>query len=199
MLMSQNELLEFFSVLNRDYIGPLLAVILLGTGLFYTFRLHFVQRHFFRAFRLLFRGGAGKASRKEGMSPFQALATSIASQVGTGNIVGVATALMAGDPGAIFWLWGSTLVGMPTNFAEAVLGQLYKSEIFHCHLPLLLCFQHHRGVVLLCRAERALPFRRTAGVALPLRGGSRHTGRFGGAGQLGLGAGRYVQLLPYYS
>lgn len=126
--MNQNEILEFFSVLNRDYIGPLLAIILLGTGLFYTFRLSFVQRYFFRAFRLLFRGSAGKASRKEGMSPFQALATSIASQVGTGNIVGVATALMAGGPGAIFWLWISTLVGMPTNFAEAILGQLYKSE-----------------------------------------------------------------------
>jgi AGCS family alanine or glycine:cation symporter len=126
--MTQDGLLEFFSVLNRDYIGPLLAVILLGTGLFFTFQLRFVQRHFFQAFKHLFSGNNGKASKKDGMSPFQALTTAVASQVGTGNIVGVSTALMAGGPGAIFWLWISTIVGMSTNYAEAVLGQLYKSE-----------------------------------------------------------------------
>ena len=62
------------------------------------------------------------------MSSFQALSTSIASQVGTGNIVGVSTAIIAGGPGAIFWLWVTTVLGMSTNFAEAVLGQLYKSQ-----------------------------------------------------------------------
>ena len=59
------------------------------------------------------------------MSPIQALATSIASQVGTGNIVGVAMALLVGGPGALFWMWMSAILGMSTNFAEAILGQLY--------------------------------------------------------------------------
>lgn len=127
--MNQNEILHFISSLNQEYIGPLLAVVLLGTGLFFTFRLGFVQRHFFYAIRLLFQqNNSSSASKKEGMSPFQALTTAIASQIGTGNIVGVSTALMAGGPGAIFWLWISSLVGMSTNFAEAVLGQLYKGE-----------------------------------------------------------------------
>jgi AGCS family alanine or glycine:cation symporter len=126
--MNQGEILEFFTVLNRDYIGPLLAIILLGTGLFYTFHLRFVQRHYLQSFKMLFKGKGGKASNKDGMSSFQALTTSIASQVGTGNIVGVATAIIAGGPGAIFWLWVTSILGMSTNFAEAVLGQLYRTE-----------------------------------------------------------------------
>jgi AGCS family alanine or glycine:cation symporter len=125
--MNQAKLLEIVSVLNQDYVGPLLAVILLGTGLYFTFRLRFIQRYYLRAFKLLF-SGKGKASKKEGMSPFQALSTAIASQVGTGNIVGVSTAIVAGGPGAIFWLWVTTLLGMSTNFAEAVLGQLYRNQ-----------------------------------------------------------------------
>jgi AGCS family alanine or glycine:cation symporter len=126
--MSQDAILEFFTVLNRDYIGPLLALLLLGTGLFFTFRLRFVQRHYFQAFKHIFKGAGKKASDKEGMSPFQALATSIASQVGTGNIVGVTTAILAGGPGAVFWLWVTAILGMSTNFSEAILAQLYKSE-----------------------------------------------------------------------
>jgi AGCS family alanine or glycine:cation symporter len=125
--MNQAKLLEIVSILNQDYVGPLLAVILLGTGLYFTFRLRFIQRYYLRAFKLLF-SGKGKASKKEGMSPFQALSTAIASQVGTGNIVGVSTAIVAGGPGAIFWLWVTTLLGMSTNFAEAVLGQLYRNQ-----------------------------------------------------------------------
>ena len=63
---------------------------------------------------------------KEGISPFQALCTSLASRVGTGNIAGVAVALTLGGPGAIFWMWMVALVGMATAYSESTLAQLYK-------------------------------------------------------------------------
>lgn len=127
--MNQQELLHAITNFNGNWVGPILAVLLLGTGLYYTVRLGFVQRYFFEAIkRLLGKGGEGKVSKSEGMTAFQALATSVASQVGTGNIVGVATALVMGGPGALFWLWMSAIVGMATNFAEAVLGQLYRTR-----------------------------------------------------------------------
>ncbi len=127
--MNQQELLHAITNFNGNWVGPILAVLLLGTGLYYTVRLGFVQRYFLEAIkRLLGKGGEGKVSKSEGMTAFQALATSVASQVGTGNIVGVATALVMGGPGALFWLWMSAIVGMATNFAEAVLGQLYRTR-----------------------------------------------------------------------
>ncbi len=66
------------------------------------------------------------ATDKEGISPFQALCTSLASRVGTGNIAGVAVALTLGGPGAIFWMWMVALVGMATAYSESTLAQLYK-------------------------------------------------------------------------
>ncbi|OHW61591.1 amino-acid carrier protein AlsT [Andreesenia angusta] len=111
--------------------GPILIPLLVGTGIFYTIRLKFVQSMTGKAYKEVF-GGALKKSGKadeEGMSSFQALATAIAAQVGTGNLAGVATALAAGGPGAIFWMWVSAFFGMATNYGEAVLGQLYKTKV----------------------------------------------------------------------
>lgn len=127
--MEQKLLLDFVHDFNATWVGPLLSIILLCTGLYYTIRLRFVQRYFFMTVKRLVKGGRkGKASRSEGITPFQALSAAVASQVGTGNIVGVATALVAGGPGALFWMWVSSLLGMATNFSEAVLGQLYRSS-----------------------------------------------------------------------
>lgn len=127
--MPQEKLLELIGSFNQTYVGPLLAILLLGTGLYYTVRLGFIQQFLWVALKRIFsRRDNTKASRSQGMTSFQALSTSIASQVGTGNIVGVSTALIAGGPGALFWLWISSMVGMSTNFAEAVLGQLYKTK-----------------------------------------------------------------------
>lgn len=127
--MPQERLLELIGSFNQTYVGPLLAILLLGTGLYYTVRLGFIQQFLWVALKRIFsRRDNTKASRSQGMTSFQALSTSIASQVGTGNIVGVSTALIAGGPGALFWLWISSMVGMSTNFAEAVLGQLYKTQ-----------------------------------------------------------------------
>ncbi len=128
--------MELFNQLIVD-IGNLLwnsvlLVLLCGTGLYFTVRLRFVQiRKFGHGMRQLFGNFSlkGKAADDEGMSSFQALTTAIAAQVGTGNITGCATALAAGGPGAIFWMWLSAFFGMATIYAEAVLAQVYKTTV----------------------------------------------------------------------
>lgn len=108
----------------------LLLFLLVGTGILFSFRTGFVQiRKFGSAFSDLFRGFSlnGKKADRHGISSFQALATSVAAQVGTGNIIGCATALYGGGPGAIFWMWLSAFFGMATIYGEAVLSQIFKT------------------------------------------------------------------------
>lgn len=108
----------------------LLLFLLVGTGIFFSFRLRFVQvRKFGEGWRRLFGNFnmRGDKAGKDGMSSFQALTTAIAAQVGTGNITGCATALYSGGPGAIFWMWLSAFFGMSTIYSEAVLAQTYKT------------------------------------------------------------------------
>ena len=116
--------------INSFLWGPYCLIpILCGTGVYFTFRLKFVQ---LRKFGLCVKqviGGfclSGEKADHSGMSSFQALATAVAAQVGTGNMVGVATALAMGGPGAIFWMWVAAFCGMATIFAEAVLALTYK-------------------------------------------------------------------------
>ena len=107
----------------------LLLFLLLGSGVFFSIRTRFVQvRKFGEGMRRVFGNIklVGEGAGKEGMSSFQALATAIAAQVGTGNIAGCATALASGGPGAIFWMWVSAFFGMSTIYGEAVLAQKYK-------------------------------------------------------------------------
>ncbi len=107
-----------------------LIPLLCGTGFIFTFILKGVQIAKFGAgFKRLFGDFSlfGEAAGREGMSSFQALATAIAAQVGTGNLVGAMTALIAGGPGAIFWMWVAAFFGMATIFAEACLAQLYRT------------------------------------------------------------------------
>ena len=122
-------LLEFVKSANGLMWNFLLLVILCGTGKYYTFRLRFIQvRKFGEAFKLVFSNIKlkGEKSKNGEMSSFQALATAIAAQVGTGNLTGAATALIGGGPGAIFWMWLSAFFGMATTYAEATLAQKYK-------------------------------------------------------------------------
>ena len=108
-----------------------LIPLLCGTGLFFTIRLGGVQFTKFGAgWKRLFGNFSlsGKEAGKHGMSSFQAVATAIAAQVGTGNLVGAMTALIMGGPGAIFWMWLAALAGMATNFAEASIAQIYKTK-----------------------------------------------------------------------
>ena len=121
---------QIVDAVNSVLWGWLLLFLLCGTGIFYTIRLRFIQlRRFPHAFRRLFSNISlnGESADHTGMSSFQALATAVAAQVGTGNIAGAATAIAAGGPGAIFWMWLSAFFGMATNYAEAVLAQKYKS------------------------------------------------------------------------
>ena len=112
--------------------GPHMLLLLIGTGLFLTYRLKLIQ--FFRlphAVRLIVRGATRKdgSERNEGdISPFQALTTSLAAAVGNGNIGGVATAIFIGGPGAVFWIWVSAFLGMASKYSEVVLGVHFRKK-----------------------------------------------------------------------
>lgn len=123
-------MLEFVQSINSVLWGPVLIILLCGTGILYTFRLKFIQvRKFAEGWKIMFSNFSlkGKKSEKGEMTPFQAISTAIAAQVGTGNITGAATALISGGPGAIFWMWLSAFFGMSTIYAEATLAQTYKT------------------------------------------------------------------------
>lgn len=115
---------SILSVIDSFIWGAPLLVLLSGTGLYLTLRLGFIQiRYLPRALGYLFkkdRGGKGD------VSSFAALCTALAATIGTGNIVGVATAVQAGGPGAIFWMWLVALLGMATKYAECLLAVKYR-------------------------------------------------------------------------
>lgn len=126
MLKILEPIVKFVNTVLWDY---LLIVGLLGVGLFFTIYLGFPQiRRFPEAVKQVFDGifKKDKNRDKNEISSFQALAVAIAAQVGTGNVAGVATAIISGGPGAIFWMWISAFFGMATIFSEAVLAQLYR-------------------------------------------------------------------------
>ena len=108
-----------------------LMVALIGVGVYYTVATRFVQiRCFTRAIAQAVAGmrGSGQGSGEGTLSSFQALTNALASCVGNGNIVGVATAVASGGPGAVFWMWLTGIVGMATKYAEIVLGILYREK-----------------------------------------------------------------------
>lgn len=106
--------------------GPAMIVLLVGTGLFLTFRLGFLQlRHLGHALRCI----SGAYDRKEDsgdITHFQALAAALSATIGTGNIAGVATAITFGGPGAVFWMWVTAVVGMATKFTSCTLAQRFR-------------------------------------------------------------------------
>lgn len=117
---------QFLDVANGILWGPIMLVLLLGTGILFTLRLRFIQVTKLKtAFKRIF-AKSDESQKDVGLTPFQSLTTAIAAQVGTGNLAGVATAIASGGPGAIFWMWISGFFGMGTIFAEAVLAQLFK-------------------------------------------------------------------------
>ncbi len=104
---------------------PYVVAVLLGGGLFLTLRLGVVQiRRFPEAVRAMFAAGSARAPGV--LSPFQAFATALAASIGTGNIAGVATAIISGGPGALFWIWVYGFLATATKFAEAVLGMHFR-------------------------------------------------------------------------
>ena len=122
-----SSVVDFVNKVLWDYA---LLILLVGTGVFYTFQLKFIQvRKFGKGMKLLFGNLSLKGEKTEkGLSSFQALTTAIAAQVGTGNIAGAATAIAAGGPGAIFWMWVAAFFGMATIYGEAVMAQVTRVE-----------------------------------------------------------------------
>ncbi|HAH07835.1 MAG TPA: sodium:alanine symporter family protein [Elusimicrobia bacterium] len=113
----------FLNTLSGWVWGVPLLVLLCGTHLYLTFRLGFIQRHIGSAIRISFsRGKEGEGD----VSHFAALMTALAATIGTGNIVGVATAVAAGGPGAVLWMWLTGVFGIATKYSEAVLAVKYR-------------------------------------------------------------------------
>lgn len=112
--------------------GPVMLALLIGTGIFLSVRVGFIQ---FTKFGTIMKNTLGslagpEAHKKDeaGVTPFQAVATALASTVGTGNITGVATAITIGGPGAVFWMWLSALFGMVTKYSEVVLAVHFREK-----------------------------------------------------------------------
>ena len=127
--MDISRISEFILAINEWVWNPWrMPLILIGVGFWLTVRSGFVQiRRFPIAVRTVLGGMFKHEKGKEGtITPFQALSTALASTVGNGNIGGVATAILVGGPGAIFWMWICAAVGMATKYAEAVLGVHYR-------------------------------------------------------------------------
>ena len=121
----EQTLLKIMNAINTYMADYVLIVLLVAVGLFFTIKTRFVQvRCFGEGMKKVFGNFTMKGKKeKSGMSSFQALATAIAGQVGTGNIVGASGAILLGGPGAIFWMWVIAFLGMATIYAEAVLAQ----------------------------------------------------------------------------
>ena len=117
-------LLEILSSINSFVWGPPLLILLVGTGIFLTLRLKLLQIHKLpKALSLIF---SAKNEGSGDIDSFKALCTALSATVGTGNIVGVATAVHAGGPGAIFWMWIAAFFGMATKYAEGLLAVKYR-------------------------------------------------------------------------
>ena len=115
---------QLLTDVNNFVWGPVMLIFLVGTGIFLTIRLKFLPwRNLGYAIRMIFR----KKEKHQGdISPFQSLMTALAATIGTGNIVGVATALVLGGPGALVWMWISAAFGLSTKYGESVLAVKYR-------------------------------------------------------------------------
>ena len=124
--MSNDFLTSFLTKINDLVWGVPLLILLVGTGIYFTLKLKFIQVTKLKlAFKSIF--AKDEDSKGEGdVSSFGALCTALSSTIGTGNIVGVATAIVAGGPGAMFWMWVAAFFGMTTKFAEGVLAIKYR-------------------------------------------------------------------------
>lgn len=123
------KLQEIINALSDFVWGPVMLVFLVGTGIFLTIRLNFLPwRNLGSALKTLFSKDSRRTDNGQGdISPFSALMTALAATVGTGNIVGVATAMVLGGPGALVWMWISAAFGISTKYAECTLALKYRT------------------------------------------------------------------------
>jgi len=117
---------DFFAFINEVLWGSVMIYLLLGAGIWFTFRSGFIQFRYIRQFGKSLKNSV--SPQPGGLTSFQALCTSLAARVGSGNLAGVALAISAGGPGAVFWMWVTAMIGMATSFAECSLAQLYKER-----------------------------------------------------------------------
>lgn len=118
-------MLELLKALDAFVWGPPLLLLLVGTGIYLTIRLGLLQlARLLKAFQLIFTKDKGHGD----VSSFAALCTALAATVGTGNIIGVATAIKVGGPGALFWMWMAAFFGMATKYAEGLLAIKYRTK-----------------------------------------------------------------------
>lgn len=118
---------EIVSAINDVIWSPVLVVLLICAGLYFSIGTRFVQvRKIGEMVRILFPKGEEKKKSQEGISSFEAFCIALSGRVGTGNIVGVATAIAIGGPGAVFWMWVVAFLGASTAFVESTLSQIYK-------------------------------------------------------------------------
>ncbi len=127
------------SILNDYMYSYILIILLLGMGLFYSIKTKFIQFDLSNI-KLSFKESLSDSEDtcEKKISPFEAFAVTTASRVGTGNIVGVALAIVIGGPGAVFWMWMTALLGGALAFVESTLGQVYKSRNVANQAPLFL-------------------------------------------------------------
>ncbi|MCL5501311.1 sodium:alanine symporter family protein [Escherichia coli] len=116
---------EFFSFISEILWGSLMLYLLLAAGIWFAFKSKFVP---FRLIGDFYHNLKHSRAQSGGLTSYQALFLSLAGRMGSGNLAGVALAIAAGGPGAIFWMWVSALIGMATCFAESILAQLYKER-----------------------------------------------------------------------
>lgn len=122
------EALQWIKRISQWVWGPWMLVLLVGTGVFLTIRLKaYPWRNLGFALRAVFQRTKGRRGSGD-ISPFQSLMTALAATIGTGNLVGVATAMVLGGPGALVWMWISALFGLSTKFAESVLAVRYREK-----------------------------------------------------------------------
>ena len=123
--------LEKVQLINSYLSDYVLVFLLISIGIYYTIKTKFVQIRFFKyGFKKVFANIDLNGEKQKGsMSSFQALATAIAAQVGTGNIIGASGAILTGGPGAIFWMWVIAFFGMATIYAEAILAQKTRKQL----------------------------------------------------------------------
>ena len=117
---------DFLFFINEVLWGSIMIYLLLGAGIWFTLRSGFIQFRYIRKFGRSLKNSV--TPQPGGLTSFQALCTSITARLGSGNMAGVALAISAGGPGAVFWMWVTALIGMATSFAESALAQLYKEK-----------------------------------------------------------------------
>lgn len=124
---SQSTFYSFLQTVDNFVWGPPLLILLVGTGVYFTFSLGLIQfKHLPTALKMVFSKSDSKQNQGD-VSSFAALCTALSATIGTGNIVGVATAIKLGGPGALFWMWLAALFGMTTKYAECLLAVKYRT------------------------------------------------------------------------